>query len=84
MRLKNVYKNNWIYFQFNKKLKGHSKSDTGEMIFFSKISDIEWNGVMLMFSEHWEQNAAVKSEISEWYKKSWAKTSLSAINMFHI
>ena len=45
--------------------------------FFSKISDIEWNGVMLMFSEHWEHNSAVKSEIAASYKKSWAKTSFS-------
>ena len=45
--------------------------------FFSKISDKEWNGVMLMFSEHWEQNSTVKSEIWEWYKRSWAKTSFS-------
>ena len=36
MRLKNVYKNNWIYLQFNSKLKGHSKSDTGEIVFLKK------------------------------------------------
>ena len=45
--------------------------------FFSKTSDIEWNGVMLMFSGHWEPNSTVKSEISASYKKSLAKTSFS-------